>query len=216
VSAELLQAVVTVVAIMNPFGTAPIFQNMVSPLPRPAQRRAALSACVFMLLVLVATAFVGRHLLTLFGITIDAFRAAGGVIVGLTGLDMLRGVSSQRHEQLADEESIREQVLVPFAMPIVAGPGTITAVIALSTVPPPDVIPWTALLAILAGVLVTAACLYGILAFGKYLSRNAQRIFTRFMGLILVAMGMQFLLAGAKVVLGIGQTAAGLPGAPTP
>jgi multiple antibiotic resistance protein len=207
-SAEFFQAIATVVAIMNPFGTAPIFQNMVSPLPAPRQRRAALSVCVFILVLLVVVSFIGRFLLDLFGITIDAFRAAGGVIVGLMGLDMLRGVSSQKHEQLADEASIREQVLVPFAMPIVAGPGTITAVIALSTTPPPDVIPWTALAAILAGVLVTAACLFGILAFGKYLSRNAQRIFTRFMGLVLVAMGMQFLLGGARVVLGLGGQAA--------
>ena len=197
---EILQAVVTVVAIMNPFGTAPIFQNMVSPLSPARQRAAAISVCVFILAVLLGAAFIGTFLLRLFGISIDAFRAAGGVLIGLMGFEMVRGQRSKEHEKLASESEIREQVLVPFAMPIVAGPGTIATIITLSA-DAEAAVPWVALLAVIAGVLVTAACLFGTLFFGRYLSKDAQRIFTRFMGLILMAMGMQFLLAGAGAVM---------------
>ncbi|MEZ6319034.1 MAG: MarC family protein [Phycisphaerales bacterium] len=199
---DFVQAVVTLVAIMNPVGTAPVFQNMVSPLPRPRQRIAAVWACVFIAAILTGAAFFGQFILDVFGISIDAFRSAGGIVLGLMGLNMLGGKKSDEHERLADEESIREHLLVPFAMPLVAGPGSITAIIVLaSTQNKPGWIPWTALAAIAAGTIVTGACLYLMLAFGRYISQDAQRIFTRFMGLILVAMGMQFLLLGATAIV---------------
>ncbi|TVQ61695.1 MAG: MarC family protein [Phycisphaerales bacterium] len=204
---EILQAIVTTVAIMNPFGTAPIFQNMVSPLTPARQRAAAVSVCLFIAVVLVGVAFAGGFVLSLFGISIDAFKAAGGVLIGLMGFEMVRGSKSQEHERLADEEEIREHVLVPFAMPIVVGPGTIATIVTLS-LNARGPVPWTALAAVAAGVLVTGACLFGILLFGRYLSKGAQRIFTRFLGLILMAMGMQFLLAGAGAVM----QGAGAPG----
>ena len=212
---ELLQSIVTLVAIMNPVGTAPIFQNMVSPLPRPRQRVAALWACVFIACVLAGAAFFGKTALGLFGISIDAFRSAGGIVLGLMGLNMLQGRRSEEHERLADEESIREHLLVPFAMPLVAGPGSITAIIVLSS-DGQGPIPWTALTAIAAGVVVTGACLFLMLAFGRYISQDAQRIFTRFMGLILVAMGMQFLLSGAIGVIGPALQGANTPAAVLP
>jgi len=196
VQTDFLQAIITTVAIMNPIGTAPIFQNMVSPLPFKRQRAAAVLVCVFIASILIVTAFAGRILLDLFGISIDAFRAAGGVVIGIMGYQMLRGERSDEHERLADESSIREHLLIPFAMPLVAGPGTITTIITLSVSHVGYGIPWTALTAVFTSVLVTGACLFTILAVGRYFSRDAQRIFTRFMGLILMAMGMEFLLRG--------------------
>lgn len=200
---EFLQAIVATVAIMNPIGTAPIFQNMVSPLAPKQQRAAAVLVCIFIATILVITAFGGKFVLDLFGISIDAFRAAGGVVIGIMGYNMLRGERSDEHERLADESSIREHLLIPFAMPLVAGPGTITTIITLSVSHTSYGIPWTALTAVAAGVLVTGACLFTILAIGRYFSRDAQRIFTRFMGLILMAMGMEFLLRGTGAFFGM-------------
>ena len=211
-SSEFVQAIVTVVAVMNPVGTAPIFQNMVSPLDGRGQRRAAVWACLFIAGILIGAAFVGKGVLDAFGISIDAFRAAGGVVLGIMGYDMLTGRRSQEHERLADEESIREHLLIPFAMPIVAGPGAITAVITLAVSHTAFGVPWTALAAGGVGTVATGVCLVLILAFGRYLSQDAQRIFTRFMGLILMAMGMQFLLDGSRVVLGIGGALGGVTG----
>ncbi len=195
------------IAIMNPIGTAPIFQNMVSPLPRNRQRSAALLVCGFIAALLIGTAFAGHAVLNLFGISIDAFRAAGGVVIGVMGYQMLRGAKSAEHERLADEKEIRENLLVPFAMPVVAGPGTITTVITLSVSQSGFSIPWTALVAIMFGVLVTGVCLFAILAVGKYLSIEVQRIFTRFMGLVLMAMGMEFLLGGTAAYFAARQLA---------
>lgn len=195
---DFLHAAIAIIAIMNPIGTAPIFQNMVSPLPRRRQRSAALLACGFIAAILFATAFAGHVVLDLFGISIDAFRAAGGVVIGVMGYQMLRGAKSAEHERLADEKEIRENLLVPFAMPLVAGPGTITTVITLSVSSTTFAVPWTALFAIALGVIATGVCLFAILAVGRYLSLDAQRIFTRFMGLVLMAMGMEFLLGGTS------------------
>lgn len=186
---------------MNPVGTAPIFQNMVSPLPRARQRHAALIACLFIAAILFGSAIAGSAVLHVFGVSIDAFRAAGGVIIGAMGYNMLRGAKSEEHERLADEVAIRENLLIPFAMPLVAGPGTITTMITLATNGTGPV-PWVALVAAGAGVVATGLCLLAVLEAGKYFSRDLQRIFTRFMGLILMAMGMQFLLMGAAAVVG--------------
>jgi len=206
VRSDLVQSVVTLLAIMNPVGTAPIFQNMVSPLARPRQRVAALWACVFIAAVLTGSALFGKLALDVFGISIDAFRSAGGIVLGLMGLNMLQGKHSDEHERLADEESIREHLLVPFAMPIVAGPGSITAVIVLASTHRSGAVPWMALWAVGVGTVATGLCLFLVLEVGRFITRDAQRIFTRFMGLILVAMGMQFLLTGAGGVLGLVQT----------
>ena len=203
---DLVQSVVTLIAIMNPVGTAPIFQNMVSPLARPRQRVAAVWACVFIAAVLTGAALFGQVVLDVFGISIDAFRSAGGIVLGLMGLHMLQGRKSDEHERLADEESIREHLLVPFAMPLVAGPGSITAVIVLAATHDAGPVPWVALWAIGIGTVATGLCLFAMLEFGRFIAQDAQRIFTRFMGLILVAMGMQFLLTGAGGVLGLVQT----------
>ncbi len=198
---DLAQAVVTLLAIMNPIGAAPVFQNMVSPLPRARQQVAALWACLFITIILACAALFGREVLALFGISIDAFRAAGGIVLTLMGLSMLGGKKSEEHERLADEESIRENLLVPFAMPMVAGPGSITAVIVLASGQHAALVPWTALGAVCVGVLATAASLQLMIAFGRYISQDAQRIVTRFLGLILVAMGVQFVLVGATGIV---------------
>ena len=198
---DLAQAIVTLLAIMNPIGAAPVFQNMVSPLPRARQQVAVLWVCLFITIILACAALFGREILALFGISIDAFRAAGGIVLSITGLNMLGGQKSEEHERLADEESIRENLLVPFAMPMVAGPGSITAVIVLASGRHAAPIPWTALGAVCVGVVATAVSLLLMIAFGRYISQDAQRIVTRFLGLILVAMGVQFVLVGATGIV---------------
>ena len=192
---QTLHAVIGLLAIMNPLGNAPIFGTMVSGLPVAGQRRAAVRTSVIILALLVVSALGGRILLEVFGVTMPAFRIAGGLIVGAMGWRMLNGDQSREAERHANNEEIRERLMVPFAMPMVAGPGTITAVVSLSAQESGRV-PWATLAAIVIG---SAAVLVTLLVFvrvERFVHRDALRVLTRFMGMILVAIGVQFVVAG--------------------
>lgn len=195
---DLLKAVITLLAVMNPIGAAPIFANMVSGL-EPARRRAmAVRVCLIILSILVVSAFAGRELLEVFGLTLDAFRLAGGIIVAMLGFGMLSGQHSTESERLADDQAVQDQMFVPFAMPMVAGPGTITAVITLAVTEHSTRLPWMAIVASVVATAVTGITLFAILRFERYISRQVLRVITRFMGLILVAMGAQFVVDGLR------------------
>ena len=197
-TSQYVQAIVTVLAVLNPLGNGPIFTQIVSGLAPGKQMATAARAAVAVLVILVLSAFVGQLLLEAFGISISAFRVAGGVIVAYMGFGMLQGTHSSVQRGPADEEAVSESVLVPFAMPLCAGPGTIAAVITLGTAPDDRGIPTTALVASVVGAVVLYFVLVINVKFGKHLSESAQRITMRFMGLILVAMGFEFLLHGVK------------------
>ena len=197
-NAELLQAIITVLAVLNPLGNAPIFAQLVADLPKPAQHAAAARAGIAVLAILAGSALVGEAVLNLFGISLDAFRIAGGVIVATMGFGMLNGEHSAMQSGPETEESVTESIVVPFAMPLCAGPGAISAVITISLAHGGGTVPLTALIASLVGALALYGVLLSIVALEKLVSPGAQRIFTRFMGLILVAMGFQFVMHGVK------------------
>lgn len=198
---DLLKAVVTLLAVMNPVGAAPIFANMVSGLPLKRQYSMALRVCAIIFGILTVSALGGSEVLSLFGLSIESFRIAGGIIVAMLGFGMLTGRHSKESEKLADDQAIQDQMFVPFAMPMVAGPGTITAVITLSVAEHHGPVPVLAIVASALASLATGASLFAILRFERYISRQVLRIITRFMGLILIAMGAQFVVDGLKASL---------------
>lgn len=195
---QITQAIITVLAVLNPLGNAPIFSQMVAGLSQKSKMAAALRAATAVLAILVGSAFLGEATLKLFGISLDAFRMAGGVIVAHMGFGMLQGGHSAVQSGPVDEQAVSESIIVPFAMPLCAGPGTISAVIALALTHDQGAFPMTALIASIAGAVVLYIVLIISIKLGKFVNEGAQRLFTRFMGLILVAMGFQFVLHGAK------------------
>lgn len=190
-----VHGVVGLLAIMNPLGNAPIFGTMVDRLPLRKQQVAAVRTSLIIFGILVIAAIVGRPLLQAFGVSLSAFRVAGGLVIGAMGWRMLMGSASVEAERHADNEEIRERLLVPFAMPMVAGPGTITAVISLG-VREPGVVPTSTLVAVAIACAATLATLLVFVRIESYIPRETLRIVTRFMGLVLVAIGVQFVLAG--------------------
>ena len=197
-NSELIQAIITVVAVTNPLGNAPVFGQLVADLPKSSQHAAAARAAIVVLIILAGSALVGEAVLKLFGISLDAFRIAGGVIVATMGFGMLNGSHSAIQSGPETEDSVSESIIVPFAMPLCAGPGAISAVITISLAHGSGGVPFTALVASLVGAIVLYGVLLSTVALEKFVSPSAQRIFTRFMGLILVAMGFQFVMHGVK------------------
>jgi multiple antibiotic resistance protein len=193
---QIVQAVVTVLAVINPVVCASIFLTL-TPGLAPAQRRtAAVKVALSILIILVVSALIGLKVLAIFNISLDVFRIVGGMIIAFMGFDMLRGrqtvVQAPEHDGAAASNSFAP--LIMFA----AGPGTITAVVTLAAVHTPDGLPVTALVASVIGAAATLAVLLLSVKLGSHLNRGTQAVVTRFMGLIVAAMGMQFVLTGLK------------------
>jgi multiple antibiotic resistance protein len=197
---QILQAVVTVLAVINPVVCGAIFLTLTTKLV-PAQRRlAAIRVALSILIILVASALIGPKVLSIFGISLDVFRIVGGMIIAYMGFDMLRGRQTVGQASPTDDDTDAPSSLAPLIM-FAAGPGTITAVVTLAAVHTPDRLPLTAIVAAVIGAAVTFAALLLAVGLGSHVGRRTQAIVTRFMGLIVASMGMQFVLTGLKAFL---------------
>ena len=189
-----LQAVISLIAIANPFAAVPIFHAMVPRDDPAATRHAANRVAIAVFAILAGAVLVGGFILELFGISFAAFRAGGGLVVTLTGLDMLRSATSSSPEDGA--QGAADPLIVPLAMPLIAGPGTI--ITAMTMVARNSIAgrPWLVLIAIavLAVVVWLVLTLSGWLQ--QRLGARGQAIVVRFMGLVLVAIGAQLVLTG--------------------
>jgi multiple antibiotic resistance protein len=197
---QMVQAVVTVLAVINPVVCGSIFLTL-TPKFLPAQRRwAAVRVALSILIILVASALIGLKVLSVFNISLDVFRIVGGMIIAYMGFDMLSGRHTVGRAPPPDDGAATPSSLAPLIM-FAAGPGTITAVVTLAAVHTPDGFPVTAIVAAVIGAGVTFTALLLAITLGSHLGRSTQAIVTRFMGLIVASMGMQFVLTGLKAFL---------------
>jgi multiple antibiotic resistance protein len=199
---QMVQAVVTVLAVINPVVCSTIFLTL-TPRLAPEQRRwAAVKVALTILIILVASALIGLKVLAIFNISLNVFRIVGGMIIAYMGFDMLRGGHTVGQAPPTEAEAAAASSLAPLIM-FAAGPGTITAVVTLAAVHTPDGFPVTAIVAAVIGAGVTLATLLLAVGVGSHLGRSTQAVVTRFMGLIVASMGMQFALTGLKEFLGL-------------
>jgi multiple antibiotic resistance protein len=187
------------VAIMNPLANTPVFLGLTSEDAPATRRTVALRALLVAFAIVTVFVLAGNLIFRLFGITLPAFRIAGGILVFGIGYDMLGGSSSRAHKAHDATAAAREAQLSvaisPLAVPILAGPGTIATgmnFVAERT---------------LGHVLITLAgfaivCLISYVSFVsgerlvRYIGANAVSAVTRMMGLILAVIGVQMLIEG--------------------
>ena len=194
---QILQAIVTVLAVINPVVCGSLFLTLTPNLTAPERRREAAKAALNILVILMGSALVGLKVLSIFGITLDVFRVVGGMIIAYMGFDMLRGSHTVAQAPPENGDAKVQGSLVPLLM-FAAGPGTITAVVTLAAVHTPDSLPMTAIIATVVGAGVTFVTLILAVRLGPRLGHGTQATVTRFMGLIVASMGMQFVLVGLK------------------
>ncbi|MFQ5538209.1 MAG: MarC family protein [Gemmatimonadota bacterium] len=148
--------------------------------------------------LLGASALAGTSVLKFFGISLPAFQAGGGLIIILMGLEMLYGRPTRIHGDRQAPVQPEDQILVPFATPLIAGPGAITTVVTFTTrtgIPHPEL---TGVAAVAALSLFLFVVLLAATWFDRILRDHAHVLITRFLGLILVAAGFQFGLSGIR------------------
>ena len=147
--------------------------------------------------LIIGAAAVGTYVLRLFGITLDALRISGGGLIMAIGYSMVMKGSNKAHET-SDEDDDEDRIFVPFAMPMVAGPGTLATAITL--VSHPDASKIKSLLVVSVATLITLGIMWIALMLlapvEKRLGERTVSIVTRLMGLIVLTMGVQFVIDG--------------------
>jgi multiple antibiotic resistance protein len=198
---------VALFALLDPIGNVPVFAASTGGASGRERAQIALVISIFVMGFLTFFYFSGLSLLTFFGISLPAFRIAGGVILFVLGLKMIgddftAGFADAAEATTDDKRTyVRrrvEQMIVPFAMPLLIGPGAISTVIIYASQAKEYGLPGAAL-GVGAIAAVSAATLASFLAtplIGRLLGKIGLSIIVRVLGLILCAMAVQFLLAG--------------------
>jgi multiple antibiotic resistance protein len=196
-----LQAVVSLFALLDPIGVAPIFVFMTPGKTDEERRSMARRASVAVLVILAVFAVSGGIIFTFLGISIAAFRIAGGLILLKISLDMIEArISMARHTLKEGEEGrLKHDIaIIPLSIPLLAGPGSISGVIVLMS---RSNSPWT-LAYVLSAILIATALTYAILRSASriclVLGETGQGVFVRIMGLILAAVSVEFIISGIR------------------
>jgi multiple antibiotic resistance protein len=202
----LISALVTLLVVVDPVGLVPAFLAVTEGLSTSLQRRVAVRACLIANAILIGTALIGDWLLRQLGITLPAFRIAGGLLLFAVAFEMVLGLRLERAARDAEqavEEHARDLAAFPLAIPLMAGPGALTATILLAgqAAYRPQ---W---LAVLLGVVVAVmvACLISFFAaerIGKLLGVTGNVVASRLLGVILAALAVQYVVDGARAAFG--------------
>jgi multiple antibiotic resistance protein len=189
-------------AIVDPFAAIPTFLALTSRDTQEQRKRMARTACVVCAGIMSAFALLGPTIFHLFGITLAAFQIAGGLVLLLSALDMLRAQKSamkETPEEVAEGMSKDDIAITPLAVPLLAGPGAITTSIVLAgrAANPAQKLIFFALISLVA--VVSYWTLTFAAASAKRLSPTILNIITRLMGLLLAAIGVQFILSALKL-----------------
>jgi multiple antibiotic resistance protein len=200
-----LSALVTLLVVVDPVGLAPTFVAITEGLPQPARRQVAVRACVIAALILAGATLIGDWLLRKLGISLPAFRIAGGLLLFSIAYEMLFGLRIPRQTQTAAaaiDEHVRNIAAFPLAIPLMAGPGAITACVLLAGRAHGD--PITLGVLGLAIVLVVASCLAVFWSAGrisKLLGITGNAVLSRLLGVLLAALAVQFVVDGVLALV---------------
>jgi multiple antibiotic resistance protein len=153
-------------------------------------------------IALIAFALGGSLIFTIFGITIGAFKIAGGVLMGLNALDMVQARRSQQRETPAEKaEGIQKDDIgiMPLGIPMLAGPGAISTVMVLALGSKGPLVTAAVYVSIILTALISYWVLAGATLVERRLGQTGMRILTRVMGLVLCAIAVQFIIDGIKL-----------------
>jgi multiple antibiotic resistance protein len=201
-----VSALLTLFVVVDPVGLCPTFLVVTDGLPRAARRGVAWRASLTAGAILAGSALIGDWLLGRLGISLSAVRIAGGLLLFSIASEMVLGVRLRREGETAEEaieERVRNIATVPLAIPLMAGPGAITATVLLTGRANAN----PTLLAILIGVvvLIALACwLAFVLAerISGLLGMTGNIVLSRLLGVLLAALAVQYVVDGIRAVLG--------------
>jgi len=199
---ELVLIFTSILFIVDPFAVIPTFLAMTvrdSPEQRRVLARRGAWTCA---ITLIAFALGGSIIFKIFGITIGAFKIAGGALIGLNALDMVQARRSQQRETPVETaEGIQKDDIgiMPLGVPMLAGPGAISTVMVLALGAKSTAATVTVYVSIVLTSLITYFVLSAASLVERRLGQTGMRILTRLMGLVLSAIAVQFIIDGIKL-----------------
>ncbi|RLD43731.1 MAG: antibiotic resistance protein MarC [Bacteroidetes bacterium] len=197
-----LFAFTSFLALINPIGVAPVFLAMTGDLTVAQRRKTAIKATITAFFTLTLFAFAGQLMFKFFGISVNGFRIAGGVIFFMMGYEMLNARISRLKYNSDDVESAIEDIAItPLGIPMLAGPGSITNAIVLMQdaqgIENQLVLP----IAIFLVMLLTLITFLGAGTIIKFIGETGNKIMLKLMGLIMMVIAVEFFFAGLKPIL---------------
>jgi multiple antibiotic resistance protein len=197
-TAFLITTFATLFVVIDPPGLVPLFIALTQGMDTAHRRRLALRACVIAFAILLVFGIAGDTILGFVGISMPAFRIAGGILLFLTALDMLFERRTQRREGQKAEHD-HDPSVFPLATPLIAGPGAIASVILLVGQSGEG---WGGVAAVLALValmlVVTFVFLLASPPLERLLGRTGTVVITRLLGMLLAALSVQFVIDGVR------------------
>lgn len=194
-------------SVINPLGTVPIFLGLTHGDNREAKNRTAFWASVNVFIILVVSFFIGQIILNFFGISIDVLRIAGGIVICSSGFGLLSGTFSKKrgiNKKVTNDAQQRNDIaLTPLAIPMMAGPGSMSLLIAMYQ----DYPEITDKFLIVAAIAAVAISVFLILRSANYISRllGASGIvaISRIIGFLVLAIGIQYIVNSILVIFKI-------------
>ena len=193
---DYIKLTVSLIAITSPVAALAVYLGLTEKLTHSAKHQVVLIATGLYAIILLAFTFFGEDILAFFSISIDAFKVAGGILLFLTALDMLGNKAPAKTDESYEDASPFTLALVPLTIPLLAGPGTISTIIVYTHAHPSvehDLM--------MTGVILTVtALIYLLFIFASKVSHwihgSASELVNRITGLILAALGVEFIFAG--------------------
>lgn len=192
-------------SVLNPIGTVPIFVGLTQDYNKKERARVSLWTAIDVFLILIISFFIGQYVLTFFGITINALRISGGIIIATSGYTLLNGKFNKErgiNKQIEQEVQSRNDIaLTPLAIPMLAGPGSISLLIAFyqehqSTT---DII--SSCFAIFAVAIVIFLVLRSAHYLAKFLGASGIVAISRIVGFLTIAIGIQYIISSVLSII---------------
>ncbi|MBN8919218.1 MAG: MarC family protein [Rhizobiales bacterium] len=201
-----ISAVVTLLVVVDPVGLAPVFISLTRHLPTPEKRRTATLAGLIAGLVLVGFAFGGAWLLRQLGISLPAFRIAGGLLLFAIAFEMVYLRRTERQAKTAEDALQKDRphhiAAFPLAIPLLAGPGAITATLLLAGQASGNPAMLASLIGIIAFVALVCVATFCFAAqIGHRLGDTGNLVLSRLLGILLAALAVQYVIDGVRAAV---------------
>ncbi|MGX2041862.1 MarC family protein [Methylocaldum sp. MU1018] len=196
-----LTAFFTLAVVVDPLGAAPIFIALTRGLGRSQRRKTLGRALLIAFGVTIFFLLAGKYLLSYLGVTVHAFAISGGILLFATATPMLFGLRAGLQAPKGEEKRTAGEdiAIFPLAIPLLSGPGTITAVLLLANRAGADIVHLGVLAGVIAAIyLITWWLLYISEILTGYLGEGKVHIITRVLGIVLAALAVQFVLNGIR------------------
>jgi multiple antibiotic resistance protein len=202
----LVSAFVTLLVVVDPIGLVPTFAAVTHEMPNASRRSVAWRASLIAALILGGSALLGEWLLRTLAISLPAFRIAGGLLLFSIAFEMVFGVRIERQSRAAEqalEEQVRNIAAFPLAIPLMAGPGAITATVLLAGRASGDALLNAILLAVVVAVFAICFVVFTLSTpIARWIGITGNLVLSRLLGVLLAALAVQFVVDGLRVLFG--------------